>query len=287
MDEETRVVSVQSTSVTARDATDVAPLAAGELAEKIVAALDAIAARIPDLRAPQPKTAKRVRSARTVPREAVVVIIDAIEAVSLLQRLCKLDPDDMQEEFEALDALRLVNDRLAMLQSRVRYTIEARWAELVSPLIHAYTVGNTVADERDPDLLAHLANIRRHPAARTERPGRGRARRRTTPISGNDDRSFLDVALADGRDGDTGRDRVAVVVAQDALLVTDRTAAGEVAQRAGDGLVARVLLERVDGAADQVRAAVAEELANPLNQTPTSAIMRQNSTATRDALCRA
>ena len=161
MDEETRV-SVQSTSVTAREVTDVAPLAASELAEKIVAALDAIAARIPDLRAPQPETAKRVRSARTVSRDAILAIIDAVEATPQLQRLAKLDPEHAQEEAEALDALRLVNDRITMLQSRIRYTIEARRAELVSSLMHAYTVGNALADERDPELLAHLANIRRH-----------------------------------------------------------------------------------------------------------------------------
>ncbi len=172
MDEETRIVSVQSTSVKAREVTDVAPLATDELAEKIVAALDAIAARIPDLRAPQPETAKRVRGARTVPREAVVAILAAIESVEQLQQLSKVDPESAHEEFETLDALRLVNDRLSMLQSRVRYTIEARWAELVSSLLHAYTVGNALADERDPDLLAHLANIRHHLGRKNGASGR-------------------------------------------------------------------------------------------------------------------
>jgi hypothetical protein len=181
MDEETRIVSVQSTTVTGREVTDVAPLAASELAEKIVAALDAIAARIPDLRAPQPETAKRVRGARTVPRDAILAIIDAIEAVEVLQRLCKLDPDRIQEEFEALDALRLVNDRLTMLQSRVRYTIEARWAEMVSSLIHAYTVGNAMADERDPELLAHLANIRRHLGRKNGAAGKRARKKKDDP----------------------------------------------------------------------------------------------------------
>jgi hypothetical protein len=72
MDDETRLVPAQDESaLTEKETAAVVPVTVDELAVKVLAALDMIAAVISDLRKPHPATAKKVRGARTVPHEAV------------------------------------------------------------------------------------------------------------------------------------------------------------------------------------------------------------------------
>lgn len=96
MDEENRLVPVPETQAlteTEAETNALAPVALHELSTKLVAALDLIAANIPDLRKPHPSTAKKVRGARTVSREAVVSIVAMVEASATLQRLAVMDTE--------------------------------------------------------------------------------------------------------------------------------------------------------------------------------------------------
>ncbi len=161
MAKETRLVSVQERAARADDGGDAEERPVPELARKIVEALDRIAAAIPDLRSPEPETARQVRGARTVSQRAVLAVAAAVEAGPKLP-LYELDPDDADETLELMNALRLVSDRLGMLQSRVNYTIEARWAELVSKAMTTFFIMDRVAGKTHPELIPHVANIRRH-----------------------------------------------------------------------------------------------------------------------------
>lgn len=101
-------------------------------------ALDLLASIIPDLRTPHPATSKRVRGARTVSRETVSSIIAMVEAFPNLQRLHKFDADRAHEVLDSTDGYRLVAERLDRLRARVKYTAEARWAEVLAQAMQTY-----------------------------------------------------------------------------------------------------------------------------------------------------
>jgi hypothetical protein len=164
MDEENRLVATQiSRTLTDKDTTALAPVAVEEVAAKFVAALDLIAALIPDLRTPHPATAKKVRGARTVPREAILSIVAMVESSSVLQSMNLLDTGRAHEVLEYDDNFRVLDERLERLRAQVRYTTEARWAEIASQAMDAYALARRLAKEpRYADLAAHLATIRRH-----------------------------------------------------------------------------------------------------------------------------
>lgn len=173
MEEETRLVQAQLTRALAGGETNVpAPVAVDELTTKVVAALEVIAAIIPDLRKPHPATASKVRGGRTVSREAVVSIIAMIESSPVLQELKLLDTDHAREVLEYDDGFRVLDEHLERLRRQVRYTVEARWAEVASSAMAAYAIARSIAkDPRRGDLAAHVATIRQHLARKNGATG--------------------------------------------------------------------------------------------------------------------
>jgi hypothetical protein len=170
MDEETRLVPTQNGITLAEGMNALAPVRVDELATKVVAALDVIAAIIPDLRKPHPATAKKVRGARTVSREAVASIIAMVEASPILQAL--FDTAKAHEVLQSKDDYRRLAERLEMLQTQVRYTLEERWAEVVHQAMVAYALAVDLAkDPRETDLAAHIAIIRPHLGRRNATTG--------------------------------------------------------------------------------------------------------------------
>jgi hypothetical protein len=161
MDEETRLVPKQfAAALVTADPEALAPLTVDDL-PKIMAALDVIAALIPDLRKPSPETAKKVRGARTVPREAVVSILAKAESSPSLPKV--MNCERTHEVLESTAAFRLLGERMEMLQAQVKYTLEARWAEVVAPAMATYFVAGKLAKKpENADLVPHVATIRRH-----------------------------------------------------------------------------------------------------------------------------
>lgn len=171
MDEETRLVPQQLTAALADSEPDaLAPLSIDEL-PKLMAALDMLAALIPDLRKPHPETARKVRGARTVPREAVVSILAMAEASPSLPQI--MDLERTHEVLDSTDAFRLLGERLEMLQAQVKYTLEARWAEAVAPAMATYFIADRLAKKpENADLAPHVATIRRHLGRRNGATGK-------------------------------------------------------------------------------------------------------------------
>lgn len=164
MDEETRLVPTQVLNALQNAGTlALTPVGVHELATKVVAALDIIAAIIPDLRTPHPKTAKKVRGGRTVRREAIISIVAMVEASPGLQQMKLLNIERAHEIIEKDNAFQVLDERLEKLRKQVRYTVEARWAELVSEAMDAYHMAKQLAkDPRYADLAAHIAVIKSH-----------------------------------------------------------------------------------------------------------------------------
>ena len=183
MDEETRLVPIQHGNTPAVEET--ALVDAGELAGTIVAALDVIASLIPNLRAPHPTTARRVRGARTISREAVRSIVAAVEALPNLRALTSFDTNRARYVLESMDDLRLVTERLAMLQTKLKFTVESHWAEVVVEALNAYGVARALASDPDEtEAAAHVANIRRHLGRRNGATGKKGTTRKKPPADG-------------------------------------------------------------------------------------------------------
>ena len=178
MDEENQLVPVPETQAlteTEAETNTLAPVALNELSTKLVAALDMIAANIPDLRKPHPSTAKKVRGARTVSREAVVSIVAMVEASTTLQRLAVMDTERAHEVMQSRDDFHVLAERIEILRAQVNYTIEARWAEVVKQAMRAFRIAcGLVRDPEEGELAAHLAAIRHHLGRRNAATGKKR-----------------------------------------------------------------------------------------------------------------
>ena len=153
-----------------------ATVALDELATKVIAALDVIAAIIPDLRKPHPATRAKVHSGRTVSREAVVSIIAMVESSKALQRMKVMDTGHAREVVQSRDDYRLLAERLEELHAQVKFTIEARWAEVAREAMRAFRMAAAIADKdpREGELSAHLETIRRHLGRRNAATGKKR-----------------------------------------------------------------------------------------------------------------
>lgn len=161
MEEETRIVASES-SVPAR------PLAE-ELVAQVLQAVDVIMERM-ELETPNPVTAKKVRGSRTVSREFVAAMAAAVDALPELQRLGLFDSDAARQMLQGRDSMQLVADRVAMLMTRVNFTIEARWARITRAALETYRMASAMATVVDnPELAAHVEILRRH-LGRTNQP---------------------------------------------------------------------------------------------------------------------
>lgn len=154
MDEETRLVAPEG-DVPARRSAE-------ERAEKVLQAIEVLTEWLA-LETPQPDTAHRVRSARTVSREFVVAMTAAVEALPELQRLETFDSAEARSVLEASDSMKVVADRAAMFLASLNYTIEARWARVARQALDTYRLASAIApNARNPKLAAHVAILRRH-----------------------------------------------------------------------------------------------------------------------------
>ena len=153
-DEETRVVVPLEDSTPAVRSSD-------QVAAEIVKVLDLIAERL-ELRTPHPATAKKVRGARTVPREFVLSLLAAAERRPDHPVLRRFDTVRARDVLQTGDALRLLAERTTMFLASLNYTYEARWAEVVANALTTFALASAVA--RDPDqseLAAEVENLRK------------------------------------------------------------------------------------------------------------------------------
>ena len=134
---------------------------AEETALEVAKILDLIASRL-QLETPHPSTAKRVRGARTVPREFILSMIGAAERRPDLPVLGEFDSAGARDVLQSADACRLIAERTAMFLASLNYTIEARWANVVTEALNTFAIAKGVA--RRPaaaELSAEVENLSR------------------------------------------------------------------------------------------------------------------------------
>jgi len=164
VDEDTRAIVPLGSSAPSEtdDAQELAVRPPEELAAEVAKVLDLIAERL-ELATPHPSTARRVRGARTVSREFVVSMIAAAERRPNHPILEKFDSTRAREVLESSDAHRIMAERTAMLLASMKYTLEARWAEVVADAMQAFHVLSILArDPKDAELAAEVETMRRH-----------------------------------------------------------------------------------------------------------------------------
>jgi hypothetical protein len=162
VDEETReIVPLETTAVEKAPSPGAvtARAAANELAAQVTSIMDMIAERMA-LESPHPSTAKRVRGARTVPREFVVGLTALVEWMPRLAQT--FDTGAAHEVLESIDAQKQLAERTALLLASMKYTNESRWAKVVAAAMLTFSLAGIMAkDPKNAELAARVESLSR------------------------------------------------------------------------------------------------------------------------------
>jgi hypothetical protein len=164
VDEESELVVTPDSSAPSKTEAPSPPALsdAEQQAMQIIAALDVIASHM-SLEKPDRKTARRARGSRTVSPEFVSSMIAAVEALPKLQTFPSLTTRKAREVLQSKDPFRIVGERIAMLQASVNYTMQVRWAEVVSEALATFRMADALAElPENADIAAHVETLRRH-----------------------------------------------------------------------------------------------------------------------------
>lgn len=164
MDEDTpAIVPLESNAPSEADAArELAGSPLEEMVLDVAKVMDLIAERL-ELETPHKSTAKRVRGARTAPRAFVLALIAAADRRPDFPGFKQFDRARARTVIQSDEPHRRLAERITMLLASVNYTIEARWAEVVSDAMTAFTIASIHAeDPKNAELAAEVENIRRH-----------------------------------------------------------------------------------------------------------------------------
>lgn len=183
MDEETRAIVPLETgteveagpspgAITTRGAAD-------QLAAQVSSVMDMIAERMA-LESPRPSTARKVRGARTVPREFVVGLTALVEWMPEVGT--HYDTDKAHAVLESTDAYKQVVERTTLLLASMKYTNEARWAEVVNAAMVTFRLATALARlPKNAELAARVESLGRLLGRRGVKKNKKEKKRATAP----------------------------------------------------------------------------------------------------------
>jgi hypothetical protein len=163
VDEETRAIVPLETSALSEAVPSAEALtaraAAGQLAAQVSSILDMLAERMA-LQSPHPSTARKVRGARTVPREFVVGLTALVEWMPSLNHT--FDTAVAHDVLESMDAQKQLAERTSLLLASMKYTNELRWADVVAAAMLTFSLAAIKAkDPRNAELAARVESLSR------------------------------------------------------------------------------------------------------------------------------
>lgn len=120
---------------------------ADRLAAELMELISAIIERIPELEAPHPSSAGRVRGARTVSKDAIIAMTGVVESYPELRRT--FDVEAAHEMMQFNSALRPVMRALNDAATRLSYTMELKKARVAFSFLRTYKIAQALA--RDPE----------------------------------------------------------------------------------------------------------------------------------------
>jgi hypothetical protein len=145
------------------------------MADEFIKALDTLEAGLPGLEFPHESTAKFVRGKSNVKMPFLKTSVRAVESRSDLQVVKKLDPVKGRDSLQFLDAFPDVLNRGVHLVRNLKYTLEARRAELAADALQIYAVAKAMSrDVESAELKGFVEDMERD-------LGRKGIRRKTKP----------------------------------------------------------------------------------------------------------
>ena len=132
------------------------------LAEEIMEDIDRIAAKIPKLEAHHRVTENEIRAHMNVPRPFLGTAVAAVEQSPELRGTRKLVPEQGQDTLQYLDAFRIVDDKLGVLRTYLRFTLMSRHTALALRALQIYAIARGFArDPRGAKVAPHVEHLRR------------------------------------------------------------------------------------------------------------------------------
>lgn len=155
-----------------------------QVAAEFMSALDEISQIIPKLEAIHVSTANLVRSRLNVPNEFLATVTAAVEQVSELQAINKLDVNAARDTLQFLEAFRPVRDKVDAFAKNLKYTMDSRKAKLATDSLLTYDVAKGLARDPNSATIASLVQNMKRDLGRRGRPKTPLALRKTTATPG-------------------------------------------------------------------------------------------------------
>ena len=133
------------------------------LANEIVADLDAITAKVARFEQATRESEENMRAFVNVPKDFMVSTVALVEQRNDLLALKKLDPVEARETLEYMYAFPMVYDRVNGLARQVKLDLKSRKARLASQCMQIYAIIKSLArDGHDPGLAAYVEILGRN-----------------------------------------------------------------------------------------------------------------------------
>jgi hypothetical protein len=145
-----------------------------QLAGDYIKALEQMAVILPQLEEAQVAVAKYTRGQLAYSEQFCATVIGAVEQTPELRAIGKLDPAAARNILQFLEGFKPVLDKGAAFVKNVQFTYNSQKATLVGQALQVYQIAKNMArDKRSPELMAHVANMKRD----LKRPGLTKAER--------------------------------------------------------------------------------------------------------------
>src|SRR6185436_2003023 len=156
-----------------------------QLAAQVMAALDEIAAVIPNPEVEHTSTANFVRTHQSIPIEFLATATAAVEQTVELQGVKKLDVPAAHDTLQFIAAFRPVFDKLIAFAKKLQFTMNSRHATLSVEALRIYDIAKGIArDPRSAGIVSLVANMKRDLGPRGRPKTTSLALRKAAPAPG-------------------------------------------------------------------------------------------------------
>jgi hypothetical protein len=158
-----RTLNVMAASTDETDIPTPTPTHYQQKAGQLGAILTELTAQIPKFEGKHPSTADFVRRHQNIPMEFIAGVTAAVEAIPELLATGKYNVVEARDTFQFIEAFRPILDRMEMLTTDLKFTLDAQYAKLVTDGLQMYDIAKGFArDPASPSIAAHVEIMRRN-----------------------------------------------------------------------------------------------------------------------------
>ena len=137
-----------------------------QIANEVIADLQGIRAKIPELELPNPETQKFVRAMRGVPRPFMDSMVGQVQQIPEYQAVNRLDIPNSQNSLQLIDGLTPLSDALRTLQTSVDHTIGVHYARVANSSLQMLQIARGLARDFNAPHIATSVKILREKLGR-------------------------------------------------------------------------------------------------------------------------